>query len=382
MSKPSEKELTQILQRIELEKKAIQQEKQDLHEQRAQIIVDSEKIMEKQRQLQEQEKRIQEYRNARETTSNGGNNGSGGEAMRPMGTIGDVERFSINEDFQMWYEQFQQFLKSNGLSEARAVSLFIMKMDKEAYKLLRSLCAPDLPGEKELGELVSLIQNHLKPKASARTQRYKFKECKQMPGQSVTTYLAELKKISLHCEFGSNLENHLLDQFVWGLRNEHMKKKLLYHPNLTMELAVGICTAMEAADQDIAGMWKENHNDTRGPQVNYLVKKAKARSTGWKGKTTCFCCGKPNHKAKDCRYKEYDCKKCGKKGHLIAVCRSNTSRGKVDARSQKNNSKNRKDKPVVERQKFLEDVDLAESFNNLYHVSDKKETIGVKPICT
>ena len=36
--------------------------------------------------------------------------------------------------------------------------------------------------------------------------------------------------------------------------------------------------------------------------------------------TTCYSCGKSNHTASQCRYKDVDCLKCGKSSHLKAVC--------------------------------------------------------------
>ena len=38
--------------------------------------------------------------------------------------------------------------------------------------------------------------------------------------------------------------------------------------------------------------------------------------------TMCCRCGKSNHTASQCHYKDVDCLKCGKRGHLKDVCRS------------------------------------------------------------
>ena len=39
----------------------------------------------------------------------------------------------------------------------------------------------------------------------------------------------------------------------------------------------------------------------------------------------CYRCGKSNHKASDCYYKETICSRCKKKGHLAKVCRNRTT---------------------------------------------------------
>lgn len=87
------------------------------------------------------------------------------------GTIIDVDKFSMTDDFELWYEQFQEFIVVNGVTPDSAVSLFIIKIGTEGYCLLRNLCAPELPKSKSLTELASLMQNHLKSKPNALTQR-------------------------------------------------------------------------------------------------------------------------------------------------------------------------------------------------------------------
>lgn len=36
----------------------------------------------------------------------------------------------------------------------------------------------------------------------------------------------------------------------------------------------------------------------------------------------CYCCGKINYTASQCKFKEATCHKCQKKGHIVSVCRS------------------------------------------------------------
>lgn len=92
----------------------------------------------------------------------------------------------MTDDFELWFEQFQEFIIINKITRDNAVSLFIMKLGTEGYRLLHNLCVPNLPKSKSLDELVSLVRNHLKPKPSVLTQRYKFKECKQKQGGTVS----------------------------------------------------------------------------------------------------------------------------------------------------------------------------------------------------
>ena len=72
-----------------------------------------------------------------------------------------------------------------------------------------------------------------------------------------------------------------------------------------MELA----QAIEAADQNAKAM--------KGTEA--AVQKLTVSS---KHRSPCYRCGKSNHDAKDCRFRDANCKWCGKKGHIASACRS------------------------------------------------------------
>jgi len=64
----------------------------------------------------------------------------------------------------------------------------------EGYELLCNLCIPEKLANLTMERLAEIMQNHLQP--SEISQRYKFKECKQMAEENIKTYLAKLKKLS------------------------------------------------------------------------------------------------------------------------------------------------------------------------------------------
>ena len=62
--------------------------------------------------------------------------------------------------------------------------------------------------------------------------------------------MASLKQMTEHCNFEAFLPQTLRDRFVCGLSNPHIKKKLLWEHDLTLEKALTIATAMEQASKD------------------------------------------------------------------------------------------------------------------------------------
>ena len=88
---------------------------------------------------------------------------------------------------------------------------------------------------------------HLHPKPNEIAQRYLFFKRDRRGGERVKDYVAELRKLSEHCNFGNNLQESLRDRFVCGLNDEKVQQRLLATNELTLKLAVDTATAMEAA---------------------------------------------------------------------------------------------------------------------------------------
>ncbi|XP_014208233.1 uncharacterized protein LOC106639237 [Copidosoma floridanum] len=251
---------------------------------------------------------------------------AGGNSQRTVetivkGTIGSLPEFSIEENWSLWFERFEQYCVANKVNANKQVSLFLTLLEKEAYGLLRNLCAPRLPAELSLRELATTMKNHLQPTPCVIMKRYKFKECRQRQDQGVKSFVAELKSLSTFCEF-ETLENSLRNQFVWGLACDATKKRLLGEKDLSFNKAVEIAQALEAASRDVAGM---RLSSTAGEPIKHVVDKKKTKGHRKEEKQraagTCYCCGKSNHQKAACRYKDFKCNNCGKAGHLRVMCR-------------------------------------------------------------
>jgi hypothetical protein len=65
-------------------------------------------------------------------------------------------------------------------------------------------------------------------------------------------YVAVLRKLAKHCDFGDRLADDLRDRLVCGMRHENIQKKLLSEAGLTLKKAIEISVAMETAAKDAA----------------------------------------------------------------------------------------------------------------------------------
>lgn len=63
-------------------------------------------------------------------------------------------------------------------------------------------------------KLIGCLKRHFNPRPSEIVQRFNFHNGKQHLGQSISAFIAELRKLSVYCNFGDQLENMLHDRIV------------------------------------------------------------------------------------------------------------------------------------------------------------------------
>ncbi|XP_024154359.1 uncharacterized protein K02A2.6, partial [Oryzias melastigma] len=224
------------------------------------------------------------------------------------GMIGHMDPFEESgEQWTTYIERFEHFVNANGIADAKKVPVLLSVLGPKTYGLLRSLIAPVKPGDMTYKDITDVLRNHFAPKPLVIAERFRFHKRNQEEGESVSQYVAVLKRVSEHCEFGAYLEDALRDRFVCGLKGETVQKRLLTEENLTFQKAVNMAVAAETVARDaqlLSGSLKVNAVISQKPTVK------------------CRRCGKTNHAEDDCWYKDRDCHQCGNKGHIGRMCKS------------------------------------------------------------
>jgi len=95
--------------------------------------------------------------------------------------------------------------------------------------------APQKPTEKSFNDLVKLVQEYYQPNRSVIVQRFKFNSRTWQSGESVATFVAELRRLSEHCRYGDTLDDMLRDQLVCGIADTQLQRQLLAEPELTFK---------------------------------------------------------------------------------------------------------------------------------------------------
>ncbi|CAB0041830.1 unnamed protein product [Trichogramma brassicae] len=218
----------------------------------------------------------------------------------------------------------------------------------------------------------------LKPSPSEAMERCFFHRAKQNASEKIADYVARLKKLALHCNF-EKLDDALRDQLVCGLNDTDTKIKLFEEKNLTLAKALEISIARESAVKNAASasnalenknpkssmyytqsypqqsdqgrVAKNGASHSKRPQQQQQQQQQRhhhqqrQQQTQQKKQTfdsktgiLCYCCGKPNHVRRECRFREYACRACNKKGHLERVCKSKNNVNNIESLPESDNA--------------------------------------------
>ena len=110
----------------------------------------------------------------------------------------------------------------------------------------------------------------------------------------------------------------LRDRLVCGINSEKMQLRLLAEPDLTLKKAEEIALAMELASKHVVDI---QSTDTTPSNVNQVNSAARNQGRNPGSSTECYHCGE-KHEACTCRFKDAQCFKYGKRGHLAKSCRN------------------------------------------------------------
>ena len=236
---------------------------------------------------------------------------------------------ATQEDWVEYAERLQHYFVANGIDKEDVQrAILLTNVGPSTYRLAKTLSLPKKPTDYTFAQLVQMVTAHFHPKPSPIMKRFEFNTRSQEEGESVAVFVAALRSIAEHCEYKDDiLPDMLQDRIVCGIRDKAVQRSLLKESKLTYESALDTALAAEAAAHDCKQL-----QDRQKPllPVNRMNHKPgtgskKIPGGGASAQSDCYRCG-GKHQAAQCRFKEYECHFCRKKGHLASVCRKKKAR--------------------------------------------------------
>src|SRR5277367_6597183 len=160
------------------------------------------------------------------------------------------------ENFEVYVERYELYFKASGNEEATQIPNFLTSIGRETYTLLRGLTTPVAPSAKTFDDLVKLLKAHFNPTPNVTAERYRFSLRNHREGETYSDFIADLRKLSMHCNFAANLEDRLKDRIVAGIKNKAILDKFMQEADLKYAKAVEIITNWEATTRDVGDILK------------------------------------------------------------------------------------------------------------------------------
>ena len=217
------------------------------------------------------------------------------------------------------------------------MNTLIYSMGDEADDILRSLRLSE-EDRKKYNAVKEKFDAHFVQRRNVIFERAKFNMRRQEEGESVDNFITSLYELAEHCGYGDLHNEMIRDRIVVGICNSALSEKLQLDSKLTLESAVTQVRQSEAVKLQqplLRASWAEKPDlpvgsvqrggGNRGkPSKGQGSQNSEATTHRRPGPSKgCSRCGKhPAHDKAHCPAKDAICRKCNKKGHFQALCRS------------------------------------------------------------
>ena len=259
-----------------------------------------------------------------------------------MEGFGRIEAFipDAGTIWSQYQERLQQlFVVNETTDEDKKKAPLLSVCGRECYHLLSNLAHPDKPSAKSYDELCRLLQDYVEPKPSEIVERFKFFNVVRKPEESVTEFMARLRRAAKYCNFDGTCDTMLRDWLVCGVNNDHIQRHLLEQKTLDLQGALAMALADEAAQTNLRELQKTSNaavfasgreaqsitvgvaasGDTGAECAKTNAVRRGQDSEKWEGSADCFRCG-GRHKPDSCRFRSAECHRCGRRGHIQRKC--------------------------------------------------------------
>ena len=194
-------------------------------------------------------------------------------------------------------------------------------------------------------QIIAGLKRYVRGRINETVERRNFRQRKQASGEAFDDYLISLRELAKTCNFCDDkcLQNSLRDQLVEGIIDPDTVQDLLKEQELTLEKAIQIFRAMEAAKKELypkPSTASSTLDSASGEEINVVsrykqsknVKKTPVVNPG-----TCRGCGQAEHPEgchASCPAFSSVCTNCGKTGYYHKVClQKSTSSARHDKKT-------------------------------------------------
>lgn len=257
--------------------------------------------------------------------------------------LGNLHQYDpADSTLSSWFQLFDEYCNINEIEAEPQVArgavpphnrrraLFLSSVGPRAYEVLRQACLPARPNASSISVLREILRDRFEPAGLKSTNRFQFSQRNQKDGETITEYIHTLQNLASLCNFGLFLNDALKDRLISGVKSDHLRRQLLGVADLTWAGAKDMALQEESVRLQAKAIasasvnkvtakkpWRKQEK-TQAPAPNQDSKQQSKDSKSKWG--PCYRCG-DRHNANTCKVRSWECRSCGKVGHMAKVCR-------------------------------------------------------------
>lgn len=266
-----------------------------------------------------------------------------------------------------YFKRFDWSLQLSKISDEQHANYARVYMGAELNNALKFLVNPRESEALTYAEIRTSLIAHFDSAKNKYAESVKFRQIKQQKGEGIAGFALRLRQGAAHCDYGKFLDRMLIEQLLHGLDDRDMCDEIIGKKADTFTAAFEIAHTLEAT-RHTADTVKTNSQSavpeaahalmstpvhlkqsknlfrrrslSRGrgrPQSSRSASRAAPRGSEREDRNksyTCNGCG-ASHMRSQCPYRDAECHKCRRKGHIAKVCRSNRKSQTIDHNEKK-----------------------------------------------
>ena len=125
------------------------------------------------------------------------------------------------EEWTSYMEHLNYYLIANEVTDNANICAILMSgCGPMTYTTIRTLVDSETHTTIKHNDLIEIVTSHFDPKPSFIVQGFKFYNSSREKGESIATYVAALRGLAEHCEYGYSLNIMLRDRLVCGINHK------------------------------------------------------------------------------------------------------------------------------------------------------------------
>lgn len=154
------------------------------------------------------------------------------------------------------------FFNANSIDDEKKNWSLLSTVGNRAYAKVRTFVRPAKP-KKEYMKIVESLSNRVSPPLSEIAERLRFNARALLDNECTSVFVAELRQMGEHCNFGIILSRIFRDSLVCSIRDKFVQQRHLEEKSLALDRALQVTSTAEAAERKAAELEKGEHRSLR-----------------------------------------------------------------------------------------------------------------------